>query len=945
MSNTNTKIVRICFSGKEPNEQVLAQCLAALRRGDNSLQDVLKNISERAHFQMDSNPTPEPKLQSQAPVQSAPYLAHASSGTNQGFSSMTSTTKFVDPSLVKQNENRNNNNDLAILDELHSIRKILRRPALLQEITLDSTSVPLSIFGPQTALASIPVPYQVAKAGNKLAKIANFTFFRARTCIKIQINAMPFTSGKLWICFAPYDTRIFSRNRTSQKSVCAVTSYPGVELDLAKTNAAELDVPWSAIEEASYTWDIHNDTYVHVFAMTPIRGPSGFTANAQIFGWLEDVDLKGPTYRLPAASLQMANGEQYERQRLAEEMKEARRNRAPQYSIHEDNPVIDDDEFDPEELAGFEEDDRDVRGEEENKGFFSRMKNFLLPQWKNRKSESRGIIGKIAGVVSDVSRINIPVVKEFLKPVTWVSDLVGLTANVFGWSRPVEGSGAPAITNVSGRGMAQTTCTDQAVVLGFDNQNDLAANQAVFLREEDEMAVEFIAGRPGLILVSPYSKTTKTGDVIASFRVGMGIDSGRIKTEASRILAPTCIEAAARLFSHWRADFHYRISVAKTPFHTGRIEVIFIPGYFSDPYPANFDATNCYRTIMDLSRQNETTIDIPFLSRYEMLQITNVPTGDNNVIGFIVVRALTPLVCPDSVADTVDVCTWKWASNVSFAGTTYATTVAPAASLQMDVGTDERVDRLMVYEKPNTSKSLIDVAQRVCGEMLKNLRPITRAHRFYGSIPPPISESPDPGPSYAALTSFVGNGFALGTQVTSLGDQVDYVSRLSDLYAYFKGGLSYKIEARNIISVDKGAKPENPVVGGMPMVTMSTHLTREPLKGQGFLNTSLIPARAAFHVTRSDLAPFHECMIPFYSNTRKQVCNKPPTIQANVVFPGLAVSQFSESSFTTIKELKLGEARMVTGQATMGLAFYRAAKDDFSFGCLIGNPNIVEPLL
>jgi hypothetical protein len=944
MSNTNTKIVRICFSGKEPNEQVLAQCLAALRRGDNSLQDVLKNISERAHFQMDSNPTPELKLQSQAPVQSAPYLAHATSGANQGFSSMTSTTKFVDPSLVKQNENRNNNNDLAILDELHSIRKILRRPALLKEITLDSSSTPLTLFGPQTALANVQVPREVARHGNKLAKIANFTYFRARTCIKVQINAMPFTSGKLWICFAPYDKTVMTRNSILQKSFCAVTSYPGVELDLAKTNAAELDIPWSAVEEASYTWDIHWETYVYIFAMTPIRGPAGFTANAQVFGWLEDVDLKGPTYRLPSATFQMANEDQYERQRLAEEMKEARRNRAPQYSIHEDNPVIDDDEFDPEDLAGFEEDDRDVRGEGENKGFFSRMKNFLLPQWKHRRSESRGIIGKIAGVVSDVSRINIPVVKEFLKPVSWVSDLVGLTANVFGWSRPVEGSGAPAITNISGRGMAQTTCTDQAVVLGFDNQNDLAANQVVFLREEDEMAVDFIASRPGLIDISPYSKTTKTGDLVAWFKVGMGLEGRRVKDAAQiRTLAPTCIEAAARLFSHWRADFHFRISVAKTPFHTGRLEVIFVPGYFAK-FDPNFDATNCYRTIMDLSRQNETTIDIPFLSLYEMLQITSFDNGDNNILGFVVVRALTPLVCPDSVADTVDVCTWKWASNVSFAGTAYASTIIPQASFQMDVGTDERIDRLVVYEKPNTPKSLIDVAQRVCGEMLKNLRPITRAHRLYGDVPPPIRQSDDPI-AYAALTSFVGNGFALGTVVTSQGEQVDYISRLSDLYAYFKGGLSYKIQASTVVSTENTTNPEQNALGGIPSVTMATHLTREPLKGDGFRNNSFRPARAAFHISRSDLTPFHECMVPFYSNTRTQVCNMPLSEHSNLIFPGIAVSQHSYSAFTNLQKFDTGVTRIVTSPATMGLDVYRAAKDDFSFGCLIGSPNIVEPIL
>jgi hypothetical protein len=190
---------------------------------------------------------------------------------------------------------------------------------------------------------------------------------------------------------------------------------------------------------------------------------------------------------------------------------------------------------------------------------------------------------------------------------------------------------------------------------------------------------------------------------------------------------------------------------------------------------------------------------------------------------------------------------------------------------------------------------------------MPNLRALTRAHRFYGGV--------DAKQAYVPVTSFVGNGFAVGTNISNQGLQFDYISRLSDMYAYFKGGLSYKILM------------EQPADNGVLFPgEIYTAITRRSVSGDHF-NTNPLFGRGAFHITRSDVTPVHEVMVSFYSNTRKQVCNMALQSWCNSKFPGVAMT---------------GYQKINGKQVPASYDIYRAAKDDFSFGCLIGCADISE---
>jgi len=170
----------------------------------------------------------------------------------------------------------------------------------------------------------------------------------------------------------------------------------------------------------------------------------------------------------------------------------------------------------------------------------------------------------------------------------------------------------------------------------------------------------------------------------------------------------------------------------------------------------------------------------------------------------------------------------------------------------------------------NHSKQSVAVAQRVCGEILTNARQLTRAHRLHSNE--------------------LGNAIIRSEIV----DGLDYLSYLGTMYAYFRGGMSYKLMSSGYM-------------GNTAIVKTSLVRTDDPT----------YDSNSTFHVTTPFQAPVHEVMVPYYAQTRKVVCYEDLDLTASLKrLPALKVETGPEYTYD----------------------LYKGAKDDFSFGCLIG-PN------
>jgi hypothetical protein len=713
------------------------------------------------------------------------------------------------------------------LDFTHSIVQILGRPTLIDDFNLNAIGQDMITFdNSRLPLRSYRLPWNILRKGAKVLKVANFEFIKCNMVIKIMTNASPFVAGRFWCCYSPYEERKMSPHRCINKTRAAVTSYPGAELDLQTNNSITIRIPWCDIRDAgSLSQDLLDETQLHIFYLTQILVDGTLNLNFQIFGWLEDVELRGPT---SAGTLI-----------------------APTESLR------------------------------------SVYANLQVGK------EAKGPISEVASGVSSIATAlsGVPFLADVAIPVAWASSAVASVASMFGFSKPIEGSGPMVVANIPARSYGHVKGTDDSVVLGLSNENAISETEMNFMTEQDEMSVEYISNRPGLVAINTWLDNALPNAVIAYVPVGPQIFRNRT-TEASpldgTLLDLTNFEYLSGEFAYWRADICLRISVVKTPFHTGRIEVAFVPG-ITIPDETT-DLTNCYRQILDLANDTEMLVTIPYLSPYPMLQHSYIDTDATvpapyyaSRVGTIVVRALGPLVHPPTVSPSVKVLVWKWATNVAFA--------CPADSRLLDytepftgvntidaelqgVGNISEPTTLMVYTRMNEPTKNLEVAQAVNGELLVSARALTRAFRRK------LTAVDITSPIRTTVSDLTGG----------------YVTRISNMFCFWRGGLAYKFYSPNLDEVD-GYQIRSEILGSFPTTTVRN-------------------INPVTHTTFSSLNPFHEVNIPFYSTTRRAITNDG---QAEGAAPA---SKFRPSVLLT------------TNHANLDVLV--AGKDDLNMGFLYG---------
>jgi len=705
------------------------------------------------------------------------------------------------------------------LDFTHSIIQVLARPTLIDDFNVVTTGATMPIFdNARGPIRSYRLPHDILQKGAKILKVANFEFIKCNMVVKIMTNANPFVAGRYWICYSPYEERKLFPHRCINKTRAAVTSYPGVELDLQTNNSITIQVPWSDLRDnGSLTSDFLNELQLHIFTLSPISAVGAFNVNFQVFGWLEDVELRGSTAFGPLII-----------------------------------PTV--------------------------------RANLQIGK------EAKGPISEIASTVGTVATAlsGIPIIGDVAKTVSWVSSAVGSVASMFGFSKPIEGSGAMPIVNIPARAYGHTKATDASVVLGLANDNAVSEAQMNFMTDQDEMAIEYISNRPGVVSIGTWLDNAIPSAIIAVIPVGPQVTTNRLAVvPAGTVIDLTNFEYISSQFARWRADICFRLSIVKTPFHAGRIEVAFVPGH-DKTIDNTTDLTNCYRQILDIANDTEMTVNVPYVSPYPMCGYQPRNSGldpQNEAPGYLVIRVLSPLVHPDTVSAAIQVIIWKWATNVALAGPgdyRFRSITPPApfkdpvkAILQVaGVGNVSSENNLLVYQAMNSRDKNLEIAQLVSGELLVSARALTRAHRRK-----PTAVTP---------------GEIIRTTVSD--ETGGYVSAMANLFCFWRGGLAYKLY--------------NPLVNTTPDV----HMIRTQLQTQTL--TTAPNLNPMSHTTYTNLNPFHEVNIPYYACTRRSLTNDILTAAPNPAvtsIPGVLVT----SDLPTLDMLVAG-------------------KDDFTMGFLYG---------
>lgn len=657
------------------------------------------------------------------------------------------------------------------MDDVHTIVEFLKRPVLLDQIVIKTNPIPLSngIGTKQTPVWNKTFPSSLVQIESKLRKLENFAYLKANIKIKLTINANPFVSGKLLLVYSPYEDLTPAQHKMNNYPRMTISAYPNCEIDLQLDTSVEILIPFLSYKEA-YNLIQKDIDYasVYLYALTNLRTPSASNpVTINVFGSFEDITLYGPTLSEVSSSYLT------DKQNFLRKLKEL-----PDY----------------------------------------KLKQLAEIQIKSEQKDNKGIISEVASKVSGLagSLSSVPVVGSIATDVKWVSDMVGNVASLFGFSKPTTVQENCKLSNIPGYGSTHMKTIDQGNSLALNNDYKLGDQRDVFQTNIDEMQIEYVCNNAAIRDVTSWVSGT-------NYFFETSVSVPFLQNGTSKTLVP--FEFCAQFFQRWRATMCFKVSIAKTCFHSGRLEVYFNVGQTTPTLTNSMtteEASNCFRAVLDITNDTELTVKIPYISNLLWLD-----KGDT--MGYFKIRSMGDLVYNSNVSDTVDIVVHQWAENVMFVDPStpfiYPTDTTPKVRAELQIQLVNKASpNVVIFGKMSDELELNKQALLLCGgDMVENFRPMTRIFQFYT----------------VAKT---------GTKVNLKGiEEPSYINVLSHIYKMRRGGTRIKAIPIN--------DPEQYNV-------LFSQLIRD-----NYVRTQ------PYHYTFPRLNPVHEINIPFYTKYRRIINN------------------------------------------------------------------------
>jgi len=283
----------------------------------------------------------------------------------------------------------------------------------------------------------------------------------------------------------------------------------------------------------------------------------------------------------------------------------------------------------------------------------------------DEESSAKGIVSQVADTVGSVANVvdglGVPILSTIAKPVTWVSNVVGNVASMFGFSKDRDLTKVNTYENLPAKGFTHGVGIDSSVPLSLFPNN--AINPTLALPENlDEMSIEYLAQRPYVLKRypilggdTPSPPQTVIADIPIS-PVNYSLYGSIVGGYRTIFGAP--ISLATALSNWWRGQIKLNLRFAKTQFHQCRLLVQYLP-YSDGVEPLE----NVLSTVVDVSSVDEKGIDISFPSVYKNKWMRVYDPATNRYTagcapGRIVISILNPLISASTVSDSITMYPW-----------------------------------------------------------------------------------------------------------------------------------------------------------------------------------------------------------------------------------------------------------------------------------------------
>jgi len=505
----------------------------------------------------------------------------------------------------------------------HDLTSVLERPVLLANGVWTTADNPVPWNLPRSEFPDGNPPFLefnfpqdiMDKSLPIREKLGNFRYLRSDVEFELKVNANQFQQGSLLVVYNPYINYVNEFRKNATRFLPSLSSLPHAVLSLEETNSVKMLVPYANIYDY---FDLGNDLSqfgtIQVYVLSQLRASS----DAERVGFACFGRLVKPEWYTPTPLTQTT-----------------------QHGVVR-------------HVADY------ANTAEEAKTMISSLRSkFDLPM--TAEMDEGSATGSVARIASNVIG-KIPGVAQAAHALGWMSRAVSGVASALGFSKPTNTVVPQHVHNLPASYMAHGEGKDMSTTLGMIADNAISPEK-VIPEPQDEMSLKYILQRPNMVVrYAVPAADFVANNLLFSFVVAPVQPNQKLGGTFEELFLGT-FAYVSMLFRYWRGAIKFHMRVMKTLFHSGRFVVVYFPGAASNQIPnvLTDEITTCYNTIYDLKTLSSCEFVIPYISN-EPWKRTCVTNSDNAlqvqdpsvITGTVGVYALTDLIFPDTVSDTVD---------------------------------------------------------------------------------------------------------------------------------------------------------------------------------------------------------------------------------------------------------------------------------------------------
>lgn len=255
-----------------------------------------------------------------------------------------------------------------------------------------------------------------------------------------------------------------------------------------------------------------------------------------------------------------------------------------------------------------------------------------IGSWSEQGSDeySRPLVSTSAtGLARFIGKLNdVPYIGPYARASEIGVGAFGAIAELFGYSKP---SKIPHHTSMQNRPISNLNHfngEDSSVKLSLDCKQEVTVDPCVTgYGAGDEMLISHIAQKECYLTTMPWSAAEIHNTLLGRFAVNPGISYiGETELGATELkqtcsyITPTCLAHVSYPFKYWRGTLKYRFEIVASPFHKGKLRLVYNPRYI----PGNvgsLDSTLVHSHIIDLSIEREFTMCVGWGSAHNYLKV------------------------------------------------------------------------------------------------------------------------------------------------------------------------------------------------------------------------------------------------------------------------------------------------------------------------------------